>query len=78
MNFSRYSDATWASWCVKSWSTRLLFQQVAEAEITNDIDILLSTTQTKYDIGMVRCSDVTTLSQFLESPAPRLLFQQLV
>ena len=38
--------------------------------MTNDIDILLSTTQTKYDIGMVRCSDVTTLSQFLESPAP--------
>ena len=47
-------------------------------EITSDIDILLSTTQTKYDIGMVCCSDVTTLSQFLESPAPRLLFQQLV
>ena len=32
MNLSRYSDVTWASWCLKSWSTRLLFQQVAEAQ----------------------------------------------
>ena len=32
MNLSRYSDVTWASWCLKSWSSRLLFQQVAEAQ----------------------------------------------
>ena len=46
--------------------------------MTSDVDILLSTTQTKKDIDMVHYSDVTTLSQFLKSPAPRLLFQLFV
>ena len=45
--------------------------------MTSDVYILLSTTQTKYYIDMVHYSDIK-LSQFLKSPAHRLLFQQLV
>ena len=42
-------------------------------EMTSDVCILLSTTQTKYDINKVHNSDVTKLSQFLKSAAPQQL-----